>query len=110
MTETRPAPTILTTRTRKGLDLVQEQRKRSLVIVESPTKARTIRRFLPGGFEVEASMGHVRDLPASAAEIPDEVKDKEWARLGVDVGAGFKPVYVISSGKKKVVTGLRAAL
>jgi DNA topoisomerase-1 len=51
-----------------------------LVIVESPTKARTIRSFLPADYEVQASMGHVRDLPESAADIPEEVKDQEWSR------------------------------
>ena len=55
------------------------------MIVESPTKARTISRFLPPGYQVEASMGHVRDLPSSAAEIPDEVRKERWSRLGVNV-------------------------
>ncbi|PSQ80285.1 MAG: hypothetical protein BRD41_05495, partial [Bacteroidetes bacterium QS_1_63_11] len=54
-----------------------------LVVVESPTKARTIREFLPDGFQVEASMGHIRDLPASADQIPAEHEDEDWARLGV---------------------------
>lgn len=82
----------------------------ALVIVESPTKARTIRKFLGQGFTVEASMGHVRDLPSSAAEIPPEVKDKSWARLAVDVDHGFKPVYVVPDDKKKVVADLKKAL
>ncbi|MEZ4430992.1 MAG: type I DNA topoisomerase [bacterium] len=82
----------------------------ALVIVESPTKARTIRKFLGQGFTVEASMGHVRDLPSSAAEIPAEVKDKSWARLAVDVDHGFKPVYVVPDDKKKVVAELKKAL
>ena len=81
-----------------------------LVIVESPTKARTIRRFLPPEYQVEASMGHVRDLPASAAEIPKDLKGTTWARLGVDVEGGFKPLYVVSSRKKNVVSNLRSAL
>ncbi len=83
---------------------------RRLVIVESPTKARTIRRFLPPEYRVEASMGHVRDLPASAAEIPKELKSEAWARLGVDVDKGFKPLYVIAPRKKSVVSNLRSAL
>ena len=83
---------------------------RSLVIVESPTKARTISRFLPENFEVEASMGHVRDLPASAAEIPTAVKKETWSRLGVNIGNNFQPIYVVSNGKKSVVTNLKAAL
>lgn len=82
-----------------------------LVVVESPTKARTISRFLPGqGYQVEASMGHVRDLPASAAEVPERVKKKPWARLGVDVEHDFEPVYVVPASKKKVVQKLKAAL
>lgn len=81
-----------------------------LVIVESPTKAKTIRKFLPNNYQVEASMGHVRDLPASAAEIPKDYKDKSWARFGVDVENDFTPLYVIPTNKKKVVTQLKNAL
>ncbi len=81
-----------------------------LVIVESPTKARTIGSFLPSGYRVEASMGHVRDLPASASEIPARVKDEEWSRLGVNVDAGFEPLYVVPKDKKKVVKELTQAL
>ncbi len=81
-----------------------------LVIVESPTKARTIGRFLPEGYRVEASMGHVRDLPASASEIPAKYKSEEWSRLGVNVEANFSPLYVIPKDKKKVVKELTAAL
>lgn len=81
-----------------------------LVIVESPTKARTIGQFLPKDYRVVASMGHVRDLPASASEIPAKVKGEEWSRLGVNVAAGFEPLYVIPKDKKKVVKELSAAL
>ena len=81
-----------------------------LVVVESPTKARTIRKFLPSGYQVEASMGHVRDLPSSAAEIPAAVKKEKWARLGVNVAEGFEPLYVVPADKKKVVKELKAAL
>ena len=81
-----------------------------LVIVESPTKARTIRGFLPPGYHVEASMGHVRDLPASAAEIPAEHKAKPWARLGVNVEQNFEPLYIVSSDKKKLISTLRSLL
>jgi DNA topoisomerase I len=81
-----------------------------LVIVESPTKAKTIRGFLPKEYRVEACMGHVRDLPADAEEIPEAVKNKNWARLGVNVDENFEPLYVIPNKKKKVVAELRAAL
>ncbi len=77
-----------------------------LVIVESPTKARTIRSFLPEGYRVESSLGHVRDLPSSAAEIPANFKGKPWARMGVNVEENFKPLYVIPAAKKKTVTAL----
>ncbi|HEX7070023.1 MAG TPA: type I DNA topoisomerase [Rhodothermales bacterium] len=85
-------------------------KRKRLVVVESPTKARTIRGFLPPDFEVEASMGHVRDLPASAAEIPSELKDAPWARTGVNVKDGFQPLYVVPRDKKKVVKQLKDAL
>jgi len=82
----------------------------TLVIVESPTKARTIRKYLPNDYRVEASMGHVRDLPSSAKEVPANIKGESWARLGVNVQEGFKPVYVIPSDKKKVVKELKSVL
>jgi DNA topoisomerase-1 len=90
--------------------LPEDRRRNRLVIVESPTKARTISRFLPPGYQVEASMGHVRDLPSSAAEIPEEIRKESWSRLGVNVEAGFKPVYVVSPGKREVVRRLKAAV
>ena len=82
----------------------------TLVIVESPTKARTIRNYLPPGYQVEASMGHVRDLPQSASEIPATVKGEDWAKIGVNVNADFEPLYVIPKDKKKVVKALKDAL
>lgn len=82
----------------------------TLVIVESPTKAKTIRNFLPKDYIVEASMGHVRDLPSSSAEIPQEYKKYPWSRLGVNVENNFEPLYVIPQGKKKVVQQLEKAL
>ncbi len=82
----------------------------TLVIVESPTKARTIRNYLPKSYRVEASMGHVRDLPQSASEIPTNVKGEKWAQLGVNVDADFEPLYVVPKDKKKVVTQLKEAL
>jgi DNA topoisomerase-1 len=81
-----------------------------LVIVESPAKARTIARFLGGDFVVESSVGHIRDLPRDAKEIPAAYKGESWARLGVDVEGGFKPLYVVNSEKKQVVSKLKAAL
>lgn len=82
----------------------------TLVIVESPTKARTIRNYLPRDYRVEASMGHVRDLPASADEVPPTYKDKNWANLGVNVDQNFEPLYVVPKNKKKVVKELQEAL
>ena len=82
----------------------------ALVIVESPTKARTIANFLPKGYTVMSSMGHVRDLPSSADEIPAEYKKEKWATLGVDYANGFEPIYIVSKGKAKIVKELKAAL
>ncbi|MEM9924973.1 MAG: type I DNA topoisomerase [Cyanobacteria bacterium P01_D01_bin.50] len=82
----------------------------TLVIVESPTKAKTIRNYLPSDYRVEASMGHVRDLPQSASEIPAAVKGEQWAQLGVNVEANFEPLYVVPKSKKQVVTQLKEAL
>ena len=82
----------------------------SLVIVESPTKARTIRDFLPKGYQVAASMGHIRDLPDKAADIPPKLKGEEWARLGVNVENDFEPLYVVPADKKKIVKELKELL
>jgi DNA topoisomerase-1 len=82
----------------------------ALVIVESPTKARTIRGFLPQGFTVAASMGHIRDLPSEAKEIPARYKGQEWARLGVNVAEGFQPLYIVPTDKKAVVRELKDLL
>jgi DNA topoisomerase-1 len=82
----------------------------TLVIVESPTKAKTIRNYLPAGYRVEASMGHVRDLPQSASDIPASVKGEKWAQLGVNVESDFEPLYVVPKDKKKVVKELKEAL
>ncbi len=81
-----------------------------LVIVESPTKAKTIRNYLPSDYQVEASMGHIRDLPQSASEIPANVKGEPWSKIGVNVEANFEPLYVIPKDKKKVVKALKDAL
>src|SRR2546426_7442462 len=79
-----------------------------LVIVESPAKARTIARFLGGDFVVESSIGHIRDLPRNAADVPAAYKGEAWARLGVDVENGFKPLYVVPKEKRPQVTKLKS--
>ena len=81
-----------------------------LVIVESPAKARTLTRFLGSKYRVEASYGHVRDLPESAAEVPKEIKGKPWGRLGVDTQGDFTPYYVVPADKKKYIQQLKAAV
>ncbi len=81
-----------------------------LVIVESPAKAKTIAGFLGPEFVVESSIGHIRDLPRDAADVPPAIKGEPWARLGVDVDNGFKPVYVVSREKKDQVKKLKALL
>ncbi|MHB8834372.1 MAG: type I DNA topoisomerase [Candidatus Methylomirabilia bacterium] len=81
-----------------------------LVIVESPAKARTIAKFLGKDWMVEASIGHVRDLPSSAAEIPAAVKGESWARLGVNVDNGYAPLYVVPADKKARIRELKARL
>lgn len=83
---------------------------KSLVIVESPAKARTIGKFLGRNFTVEASVGHIRDLPQGRKEVPEEYKKEEWAYLGVNVNDQFRPVYVVPPDKKQQVSRLKAAL
>lgn len=81
-----------------------------LVIVESPTKAKTIRKFLGADYKVIASMGHVRDLPASSDDVPEKLKKTPQGRLGVDVEHDFEPLYIVPKGKTKVITELKQAL
>src|SRR3954454_22132910 len=81
-----------------------------LVIVESPAKARTISRFLGDDFLVESSIGHVRDLPRNAAEVPASHKGEAWARLGGDIEHDFKPLYVVNSEKRSQVAKLKRLL
>lgn len=83
---------------------------KKLVIVESPAKAQTIGRFLGKEFQVEASFGHLRDLPEGAKEIPKNKRGESWARLGVNVESDFEPIYVVPSDKKKHVKRLKDAL
>src|ERR671933_1091714 len=81
-----------------------------LVIVESPAKAKTIAGYLGKDFVVESSVGHIRDLPNNASEIPAKYKSESWSRLGVNVDKDFEPLYVVDSRKKKVVSDLKAKL
>ncbi|MGL4941979.1 MAG: type I DNA topoisomerase [Thermoguttaceae bacterium] len=86
------------------------KKERALVIVESPAKARTIGAFLGSGYTVEASVGHIRDLPSSAKDLPESIKQEPWARLGVNVYENFEPVYVVPTDKKRQIQKLRNEL
>ena len=86
-----------------------EKKPRRLVIVESPTKARTIVGFLGDGYTVEASVGHIRDLP-QPSELPADMKKGPYGKFAVDVEDGFKPYYRVDPDKKKKVTELRKLL
>jgi DNA topoisomerase-1 len=81
-----------------------------LVIVESPAKARTIAGYLGRGYVVESSIGHIRDMPDKAAEIPQKYRSEPWARLGVDVDNDFAALYVVPSDKKQQVSKLKSLL
>ncbi len=81
-----------------------------LVIVESPAKAQKIGGFLGSGYVVESSIGHIRDLPMSAADTPATIKDKPWGRLAVDVENDFQPYYVVPRGKKDHIKKLKGLL
>ncbi len=83
---------------------------RRLVIVESPAKAKTIAGYLGKDYMVESSIGHIRDLPQSAAQVPAASKQEPWARLGVNVDHDFEPLYVVDPKKKNVVTDLKSKL
>src|SRR6187401_1465540 len=82
---------------------------KSLVIVESPAKARTIEGYLGSGYAVGSSVGHVRDLPDRAKDVP-EAQRKRFGALGVDVDDGFEPYYVVDPGKKKIIADLKKRL
>ncbi|MFF8383842.1 type I DNA topoisomerase [Streptomyces kanasensis] len=82
---------------------------RRLVIVESPAKAKTIKSYLGPGYVVEASVGHIRDLPNGAAEVPEKYTG-EVRRLGVDVEHDFQPIYVVNADKKAQVRKLKEQL
>ena len=81
-----------------------------LVIVESPAKARTISRFLGPEYRIEASIGHIRDLPEGAKECPPQFRGLHWAYLGVNVDNDFEPIYIVPKEKKKQVTKLKDAV
>jgi DNA topoisomerase-1 len=83
---------------------------RRLVIVESPAKARTIAGYLGRGYAVESSIGHIRDLPQGASEIPEKYRKEPWARLGVDIDNGFQPLYVVPADKKAQIRKLKSLL
>ena len=83
---------------------------RRLVIVESPAKARTIAGYLGSGYVVESSIGHIRDMPDKAAEIPERYRKEPWARLGVNVDDGFEALYVVNADKRAQVTKLKSLL
>ena len=82
----------------------------ALVIVESPAKARTISKYLGRGYVVEASIGHVRDLPQGAKQIPAQYKSEPWSNLGVNVNDNFTPIYIIPPGKTKQIKLLKERL
>ena len=81
-----------------------------LVIVESPTKAKTIRKFLGKDYIVESCMGHIRDLPQTSKDIPEKVKKEKWAQLGVNVDKHFEPLYCVPKDKLKVIKNLKEKL
>lgn len=83
---------------------------KKLVVVESPTKAKTIRKFLGKDYIIESCMGHIRDLPQSSKDIPEKFKKEKWAQLGVNVDKNFEPLYCIPKDKVKVVKNLKEKL
>ncbi|MFD1539020.1 type I DNA topoisomerase [Nonomuraea guangzhouensis] len=83
---------------------------RRLVIVESPAKAKTIMGYLGAGYMVESSIGHIRDLPERADDIPEKFKGEPWARLGVNVENEFEPLYVVNPDKRSQVSKLKQLL
>ncbi|UKD52740.1 type I DNA topoisomerase [Amycolatopsis sp. FU40] len=98
------------TRTKKSGTGGNGADRRRLVIVESPTKARKIAPYLGGNYVVESSVGHIRDLPRGAADVPAQYKGESWARLGVDIDNDFKPLYIVTPDKKSKVTELKGLL
>ena len=93
---------------KKTKKATKKPKGRPLVIVESPAKARTIARFLGSDYVIEASVGHIRDLPANAAEVPAKFKKEKWSRLGIDIENGFAPLYVVPKLKRDHIRRLKA--
>ena len=95
------------------MSCVDEQKRNNydtLVIVESPAKAKTIRKILGDNYIVEASIGHVRDLPRSASDIPESLKKEKWTETGVNIDKGFTPLYIIPKEKKEQIKKLKDAM
>ena len=95
---------------KKKSSSVAKGKSQALVIVESPAKAKTISKYLGKGFRVEASIGHVRDLPQGAKQIPAKYKGEAWSNLGVNVEDNFTPIYVVPPGKSKQIKLLKDQL
>ena len=93
----------------KAVDSTGKAIKR-LVIVESPAKAKTIKGYLGPNYTVEASVGHIRDLPSKAADVPEEYKGTSWGKLGVNVDGEFEPMYLVNADKKTQVAKLKKLL
>jgi DNA topoisomerase-1 len=81
-----------------------------LLIVESPAKARTLSGFLGNRYRIMASVGHVRDLPNNASEVPETIKGRDWGAMAVDVENDFQPYYVVSSSRRSNIRDMKAAL
>ena len=105
-----PEPKAAPPKAAAGKATSSSHRGQRLVIVESPAKAKTIAGYLGAGYVVESSIGHIRDLPRSAADVPAEFKGQAWAKDGVDVDNGFRALYVVSQDKKQQVAKLKALL
>jgi DNA topoisomerase-1 len=101
---------VTSARNQRGKLIVASDTKRRLVIVESPTKARTLRTVLGEGYVIESSRGHVRDLPSGASEVPAKYKGEKWARTGVNVDNNFEPLYVVNADKKATIKDLKVKL
>ena len=94
-------------RSPRGKVVLKTKGSKKLVIVESPVKAKTISRFLGSDYIVESCMGHIRDLPGSAKELPEKFRKKPWAAFGVDVENDFYPFYRVPEDKKAIVKKLK---